>query len=147
MSSKSKLCFFNMYMIIHNVHLVDVLCTESVKGREERHYIQPDLCLCVYVPGACMSFCVFVHMCVAVFVSECVCACTLCESCFAKLFCLYICESVSVCVCVRACVYVCLHAWVCVHACTPVCTCVCVCVCAWWTFKIYDIMLSVVCSL
>ena len=88
-------------------------------------------CLCVFVSlcvrvYVCLCLCVFVSMCVCV--SVCACLCVFVSVCVC--FCVYACLCVwfvSLSVCVSVCVCVCVYACLCVFV--SVCVCVCVCVC------------------
>ena len=71
-----------------------------------------------------LCVCVFVCLCVFLYVFLCVSVC----------FCVFLCVSVCFCVflCVSVCVCVCLCVFVCVCVCLCVFVCVCVCLCAVW---------------
>jgi hypothetical protein len=104
------------------------------------------VCLCVY-----MSVCVFLYVCVYVnervsvyicmYVYECMCECVhvwvciyMCVHkfvyvCVHKYICVYV--SMCVCVCMYMCMYVSMYTCVYVYVCIWVCTCVCIWTCVW----------------
>ena len=79
------------------------------------------------VIGSCESSdqCVWLCLCVGVFVCLCVCVCVF--VCVCVRVCVCVC--VYVCVCVCMCVYVCVRVCMCVYVCVRVCMCVYVWVC------------------
>jgi len=73
--------------------------------------------------GMCNNVCVWVCVCVRVYVCGCVWVCVCVCVCVCR--CVRMCMCMYMCVCVCACVIVCMYVCVCV-------VCVCVCVCDWW---------------